>query len=569
MKKFKFAFFLLLSILCLSCGSRYQDDSAKYCRDGKCYIESTITNNPAPNPCSGFWVAGECMNQPPDSYPGAGSTPGSRNTPEKTGPFEGCLGDCRDDPNAGPSTASEMPDSDNKENSAGAAIGSFFSDLGKGTSKAWNKIRDEINGKNSERRRKAREAKRLLSQAKDLWAQAEVYRRSIDTNRDNLRATLSSLQTSVAAADGDNLNQSLERFRLTYNEQVRSILAKVPDVQDDAFAPGNDRSDESIYSEKEKIDQGRKYVDYAAAKVEAFRSQRDYVARKKLISVSEHALDESEASFKSGNIREGSQLFELGMAAADIAISVTPVVGWGKDIYEAASGRALLDGRTLTSFERSMAVVGIFTAGVGSKLAAAGKLRKIVNILSNSARGGEDAALIAKIGARAEDIFYSAKEIGWGVSELKTLTKSASEIKQYGPLERGVLHDIPTPSGGSVADTFRSSSYFEVTSKEPIKMYRVYGGNASELAPYWSRTKPTGPLQAQLDAAILPDFRNTAAKWVEIEVPAGTKFFDGAASPQYLRAHGSNMPVGQLLGGGNQVYIPRVNPGWITGRGAF
>ena len=100
-------------------------------------------------------------------------------------------------------------------------------------------------------------------------------------------------------------------------------------------------------------------------------------------------------------------------------------------------------------------------------------------------------------------------------------------------------------------------------------MYRVYGGKAGELAQYWSRTKPTGPLQAQLDAALLPNFCNNAAKWVEIELPAGSKFFDGAASPQYLQSHGSNVPVGQLLGGGNQVYIPRVERGWITGGGTF
>jgi hypothetical protein len=72
-----------------------------------------------------------------------------------------------------------------------------------------------------------------------------------------------------------------------------------------------------------------------------------------------------------------------------------------------------------------------------------------------------------------------------------------------------------------------------------------------------------------LDAAILPEFRNSAVKWVEMKIPPGTKIYDGTASSQYLQSKGSNWTVGQLLGGGNQVYIPRVDKSWITGGGSF
>ena len=40
------------------------------------------------------------------------------------------------------------------------------------------------------------------------------------------------------------------------------------------------------------------------------------------------------------------------------------------------------------------------------------------------------------------------------------------------------------------------------------------------------------------------------------KIPKGTQIFEGAAAPQPTG-------VGQILGGGNQVYIPRVNPKWI------
>jgi len=39
-------------------------------------------------------------------------------------------------------------------------------------------------------------------------------------------------------------------------------------------------------------------------------------------------------------------------------------------------------------------------------------------------------------------------------------------------------------------------------------------------------------------------------------VPQGTTIYEGAAAP-------ASTGVGQILGGGNQVYIPNVDPGWV------
>lgn len=127
-----------------------------------------------------------------------------------------------------------------------------------------------------------------------------------------------------------------------------------------------------------------------------------------------------------------------------------------------------------------------------------------------------------------------------------------------GPLEfclkSGPLHKVKVGTE-TVADTFRSSSYFETVLDEPLKVYRVYGREAGELGSYCSRVKTTGPGQATLDAALLPNFRNTAQKVAEITIPAGTKIFEGVASPQAIRSAGSNIKIGELLGNGSQVYI--------------
>jgi len=55
-----------------------------------------------------------------------------------------------------------------------------------------------------------------------------------------------------------------------------------------------------------------------------------------------------------------------------------------------------------------------------------------------------------------------------------------------------------------------------------------------------------------MDLALDPSWGNTAERVTSIRVPAGTTIFEGFAAPQ-----------GSLLGGGSQVYIQNVDPGWI------
>jgi hypothetical protein len=120
-------------------------------------------------------------------------------------------------------------------------------------------------------------------------------------------------------------------------------------------------------------------------------------------------------------------------------------------------------------------------------------------------------------------------------------------IAQYGPLNQGPL---PT----AVANTFRSATYADVITTEPTVLYRVYGGTADELGGYWTRTPPTGPVQSIVDSALSPQWGNTAVNVAKIEVPAGTRFFEGAAAQQ-----------GGLVGGGNQVLFPKgstIDPSW-------
>ncbi|MFN8075921.1 MAG: DUF4157 domain-containing protein [Kineosporiaceae bacterium] len=122
---------------------------------------------------------------------------------------------------------------------------------------------------------------------------------------------------------------------------------------------------------------------------------------------------------------------------------------------------------------------------------------------------------------------------------------------RFGPMNPGPLPD-------QIGATFRSSTYSGVVLTAPLELYRVYGGKAGKIGSYWTRTRPSGALQAQLDSALNPSWGNSATLVAVIRVPAGTTIYDGIAAGQAIDNGG------WLVGGGSQVFIPKVDPSWLV-----
>ena len=167
------------------------------------------------------------------------------------------------------------------------------------------------------------------------------------------------------------------------------------------------------------------------------------------------------------------------------------------------------------------------------------------------------------------------------VKEALKLSDEIKVIERYNPIN-------PINSNGimklpeSVVKSFRSSTFAKVVTTKTTKLYRVVNGDfdvtkAAEsggllnLGSYWSRTPPLGPVQATLDAAIDQSFGNNALKVIEIEVPANFEFFEGIAGEINSLSLEATNAVGNLLGGGTQVYIPdfKVPSSWIKKVGEF
>jgi hypothetical protein len=144
-------------------------------------------------------------------------------------------------------------------------------------------------------------------------------------------------------------------------------------------------------------------------------------------------------------------------------------------------------------------------------------------------------------------LIVATKKVAGGIGKMSGISAAKNAAVRWGPATGA------GPLGEKVAATFRGGSYTQTVTTEATTLYRAYGGTAGEVGGYWTRTAPTGPLQARVDSALAPQWGNTARSVSTIRVPAGITIFEGFAAPQ-----------GNLIGVGSQVFIQNVNPVWLV-----
>ena len=109
------------------------------------------------------------------------------------------------------------------------------------------------------------------------------------------------------------------------------------------------------------------------------------------------------------------------------------------------------------------------------------------------------------------------------------------------------------PLAEDIANTFRSGTYTGRTLASDQTLYRVISEGGNPAGSYWTAVAPQGPLQSVIDSALEQNWGNTATQVITARVPAGTTIYEGAATAQR-----------GLVGGGNQIYIPKVDTSWIV-----
>ena len=275
------------------------------------------------------------------------------------------------------------------------------------------------------------------------------------------------------------------------------------------------------------------------------------------------AMDEANRQAeKAGKANSWKRIgFGVGMTGLGLA-----AVGFAPALPEAASALFFngmpVVGEMAGLLEFGGTVVGTTTTFYGVNDVTEGVTG--VNPLRNVLYGTDEAARIAY----AQDELFLAdvttKIIGVGVygelidrSQQNAILPSESTESEL-PGSTRYTPENPGPLKEKTAETFTGGSYTKTTLTEDTTFYRVYGGEAGEVGRYMTRTPQNGGLQSQLDLALNPEWGNTAEYVTTVVVPAGTTIYEGTAASQII-----NGGAGILYGGGNQIFIPKVDPSWF------
>lgn len=89
--------------------------------------------------------------------------------------------------------------------------------------------------------------------------------------------------------------------------------------------------------------------------------------RSEVLGVADSLFARASTSFYDAQrIDEAQAFLSMALGVLDIATNFIPGVDWGRDVYEAVTGKDLFTGEILDDFDRISAVIGVLTAGVGN-----------------------------------------------------------------------------------------------------------------------------------------------------------------------------------------------------------
>ncbi len=175
------------------------------------------------------------------------------------------------------------------------------------------------------------------------------------------------------------------------------------------------------------------------------------------LSYSHEFIREADTQFTDHNDSESGELaLKVAEALVDITTSLFPGVSWGRDIYEAISGRSLINGNILSDFEMGTAVFGAVTAGFGSKILKGMKV-------------------LERVGVKATDLH---RLIDWSV-----FTKRAENAKAI-----KLPYDLPS----AVQDMSDAALYARFQAENGQTLYKVGAITMSETtnSQFWSLRNP-------------------------------------------------------------------------------
>ncbi|MDQ3230456.1 MAG: hypothetical protein M3Q07_01440 [Pseudobdellovibrionaceae bacterium] len=167
--------------------------------------------------------------------------------------------------------------------------------------------------------------------------------------------------------------------------------------------------------------------------------------RYSLLDASAQLLKVADIQYKTGNVEQAYIALQMSIAAADVSISVTPVAGWAKDVYEGWTGYSFTSGKKLTTLERSLAIGGAVTVGTLTAIGASGKVFVAGTVIFRDAakisKSAEQLAEIEKATESLIEMSKSAEKAGVSAEMLGEGIRSTQKVLSAGKHVETVAHD--------------------------------------------------------------------------------------------------------------------------------
>ncbi|MBY0370465.1 hypothetical protein K2X33_07250 [bacterium] len=239
------------------------------------------------------------------------------------------------------------------------------------------------------------------------------------------------------------------------------------------------------------------------------------------------ARQAAEIAFSNGSVEEGrgysAASWILGRMAEGITdnkrllIGLTPGIGFAQDLYETLTGKDI-DGNNLDLLDRSFAVLGVISGGIGSK--AKIPFKGLLRILES------------KNGAK----------VAGDLSKSLDIASDAAKTKQVSVAEKGWHRRFSVQSSRSAEDvntihfTGREPPFLVGSAVDEVRpvgqetFVRVYGGISQKEASWIMRRESIEGLSpAQLQKKY--NLPNIPTDVVDVIVPPGTTIFRGKVGP--------------------------------------
>ena len=158
------------------------------------------------------------------------------------------------------------------------------------------------------------------------------------------------------------------------NQDINAFNDKSKELQDDLTAgldgvPSDEGNTVPITQgfNRRDIEELKRLARCARAHVnEKDRGDSSFSLRNTLLNAADRAINLASEYDAAGDIFGLKIAQTYADTMINTALSLTPFLGWGKDVYEAISGKNLVTREPLDSFDRTMAILGAATVGIGS-----------------------------------------------------------------------------------------------------------------------------------------------------------------------------------------------------------